>query len=550
MGSDAGGDVEARLRLSQLVEFGQKMAESLPEHMKDALCTPVGEPNEPLVTDRPNAKKSPETWLLENRWILNRFLDMEDWQVRSPSIYEVQVVLETFNAKLKELDDEYVVQVSRIRALWSKMRKMWSNTPGKSRHYHIQAPPEGRPVATPVVDCMRVRNRSSPSGKEVSKSRSRSPRSLLESSEDSDEEAAAGCNRKKSRSDRVQPLEASDEEAAMVCNRNLKRHPSSEEESSDSETMVSAGMLRNSMNGESIFNFMSGSKPVADGEKPAAADDEPSDRFEQWDPDADDAEKEHFTAESFDWDAILKEHPEYAISEARFDEAVKNIWADPPKPVPVAGDDKPKKTAKKKITKSRRRQLLLQNLKTKAEPDDSKNPKASPSKPDKSDIPEKSGTSAKKPSPSKPGTKPATAGGFSAFWFNHMQYLMVLVVWGVVERMMASRGDVEPLGELMQSFLPEYHAMIKGLPRELQPTSVVHGQHSYTVLLGEKFEILTVCKLHRLLDNKYKCEILLRQKALKPKGVDQEHGRSISLRIGVKEAWEQLNHALGRVVSK
>ena len=39
---------------------------------------------------------------LENRWILNRFLDMEDWQVRSPSIYEVQVVLETFNEKLKD----------------------------------------------------------------------------------------------------------------------------------------------------------------------------------------------------------------------------------------------------------------------------------------------------------------------------------------------------------------------------------------------------------------------------------------------------------------
>ena len=30
----------------------------------------------------------------------------------------------------------------------------------------------------------------------------------------------------------------------------------------------------------------------------------------------------------------------------------------------------------------------------------------------------------------------------------------------------------------------------------------------------------------RLLDGKYKCEVLLRQKALKPKGVDQEHGRS------------------------
>ncbi|CAE7228617.1 OTUD4 [Symbiodinium necroappetens] len=39
---------------------------------------------------------------LENRWILNQFLDMEDWQVRSPSIYEVQVVLETFNEKLKD----------------------------------------------------------------------------------------------------------------------------------------------------------------------------------------------------------------------------------------------------------------------------------------------------------------------------------------------------------------------------------------------------------------------------------------------------------------
>ena len=63
MGSDAGGDVEASLRLSQLVEFGKKMAASLPEPMKDALCTPVGEPNAPLVTDRPNAKKSPETWL-------------------------------------------------------------------------------------------------------------------------------------------------------------------------------------------------------------------------------------------------------------------------------------------------------------------------------------------------------------------------------------------------------------------------------------------------------------------------------------------------------
>ena len=174
-------------------------------------------------------------------------------------------------------------------------------------------------MATPVVDCLRVRNRSSPSsGKEVSKSRSRSPRSLpTESSEDSDEAAAAGGNRKKkSRRDRVlQPLEGSDEEAA-VHNRKWKRNTSSEEESSDSETMVSAGMLRNSMNGESIFNFMCGSKPVADGEKPAAADDEPSDRFEHWDPDADDAEKEHFTAESFDWDAVLKEHPEYAISEA------------------------------------------------------------------------------------------------------------------------------------------------------------------------------------------------------------------------------------------
>lgn len=33
-------------------------------------------------------------------------------------------------------------------------------------------------------------------------------------------------------------------------------------------------------------------------------------------------------------------------------------------------------------------------------------------------------------------------------------------------------------------------------------------------------------KYVRLLDGKYKCEVLLRQKALKPKGVDQEHGRS------------------------
>ena len=54
--------------------------------------------------------------------------------------------------------------------------------------------------------------------------------------------------------------------------------------------------------------------------------------------------------------------------------------------------------------------------------------------------------------------------------------------------MMANRGDVDD--ELMQTFLAEYHAMIKGLPRELQPTSAVHGMHSYTVLLGLKFEFL------------------------------------------------------------
>ena len=63
MASDASGDAEARLRLSQLIAFGEKMAQCLPEQMKEALCTPVGEPNAPLVTDRPNAKKSPETWL-------------------------------------------------------------------------------------------------------------------------------------------------------------------------------------------------------------------------------------------------------------------------------------------------------------------------------------------------------------------------------------------------------------------------------------------------------------------------------------------------------
>ena len=38
----------------------------------------------------------------------------------------------------QELDDEYALDVSRIRALWSKMRKMWSNTPGKSRNNRIQ----------------------------------------------------------------------------------------------------------------------------------------------------------------------------------------------------------------------------------------------------------------------------------------------------------------------------------------------------------------------------------------------------------------------------
>ena len=39
----------------------------------------------------------------------------------------------------QELADEYACQASRIRSLWSKMRKMWSNTPGKSRSPHIQA---------------------------------------------------------------------------------------------------------------------------------------------------------------------------------------------------------------------------------------------------------------------------------------------------------------------------------------------------------------------------------------------------------------------------
>ena len=74
---------------------------------------------------------------------------------------------------------------------------------------------------------------------------------------------------------------------------------------------------------------------------------------------------------------------------------------------------------------------------------------------------------------------------------------MMLVVWGVVECMMANRGDGDPLGEVIDSFLPEYHAMIKGLPRDLQPTSTVHGQHSYTVLLGSKLEVLVHAFCHR-----------------------------------------------------
>ncbi|OLP94293.1 hypothetical protein AK812_SmicGene23680 [Symbiodinium microadriaticum] len=451
MASDASGDAEARLRLSQLIAFGEKMAQCLPEQMKEALCTPVGEPNAPLVTDRPNAKKSPASIMiirlrLENRWILNRFLDVEDWQVRSPSQYEVQVVLETFNEKLKELDDEYALNVSRIRALWSKMRKMWSNTPGKSRNNRIQEMKDKMRKATYghqmcvqlvmykymcivffVIDDLYLR--------------SRSPRSS-------------------------QPLGSSDDEAAPVINRKWKRNTSSEEESSDSSMRVSADVVRNSMNGESIYNFM---HPPADA--------------------TEDAEK-HFTAESFDWDGLLKENPHLAFSEAGFDEAVKNIWDDPPKPVP-AGDDKPSKNPhKKKSSKSRRRLLLQQNLQSKANSGGSKKPKASPEKTEKPDIREKKASptkpdssAAKKASPPKTGQKPPAS------------------------------GDVDD--ELMQTFLAEYHAMIKGL-----------------------------------LDGKYKCEVLLRQKALKPKGVDQEHGRSISLRIGVKEAWEQLNHALGRVISK
>lgn len=63
MASDASGDAEASLRLSQLINFGKKMKILLPEEMNEALCTPLGQPNSPLVTDRPNGKKSPETWL-------------------------------------------------------------------------------------------------------------------------------------------------------------------------------------------------------------------------------------------------------------------------------------------------------------------------------------------------------------------------------------------------------------------------------------------------------------------------------------------------------
>lgn len=116
-------------------------------------------------------------------------------------------------------------------------------------------------MATPVVDLARAR--AGASDKEVSKSRSRSPRPS-QSRDETDE----------------------DDEAS---------------EKSSSSVMASASMLRNSMNGESIFNFMHGSKPDADGVKTAADDDdEDSDYLAlmQWDPDA-------------PRDEVLKELPEY-----------------------------------------------------------------------------------------------------------------------------------------------------------------------------------------------------------------------------------------------
>ena len=71
---------------------------------------------------------------------------------------------------------------------------------------------------------------------------------------------------------------------------------------------------------------------------------------------------------------------------------------------------------------------------------------------------------------------------------------------GIKVKHAASRGASK---EVIESFRDEYRPHIMKLPKELQPTSTVHGVHSYTVQVGP--------------EGRGKVEVLLRHQSFKPK---------------------------------
>ena len=88
---------------------------------------------------------------------------------------------------------------------------------------------------------------------------------------------------------------------------------------------------------------------------------------------------------------------------------------------------------------------------------------------------------------------------------------------------MSDTPDTSFPANLLNTFLPEYHSILRSLPVPARPLTVKHGRHSYTIAVGES-------KLARI-------EVLLKQQAMKAKydmhGAKMDTASSFGLTRGI-----------------